>query len=1009
MLTPSNTARPTLLEPTAELDVPRATVVDVWPPRRAVPLVGGVVALALAAWGETLAEAHDTTPLSLVLYLIAILLFTASAWALPARRQDVAVPALTVSAPSRWRAVIIMSVGTALAIGLNIWALLILREDLKSLWGTVLWLASLFVLLASGWLVRQEQGWAPRWGAGTGPQTARGRWLLAATALALFALAVAARLIALDQVPFGVNGDEGDRGALAIQILHGDNTASIFDMGWYWIPTIYFWLLAQVMKVLGVGYVQARVLSAVAGIFTAGAITWLAARHFGLRTGLLTGAIAATLAVLLQFSRFASEASITATLWTIAGGLLLEAARCGKWWAWTGAGLAGGFALYFYPTGKLWVVVAAGFCIYLFLHGLGGRRLAVLGGTALTALAVVMAVSPYLLNTLFVLKHPEVIYLRAQETSIFTGDNATRLYYYQPSWSIWQLLVAQVVHGVGILNQWGDAGGTWPTQRPILWGALAVLAILGLGWSCLRWRDPRFVLLAIWFWVGISGTITTIDTPGLQRMTTAVPLLALFPALVLDSLARRVEVLIGESADRVRRMASVVPATSWFLLRNAGQLILAIVALTFTWDQGHFYFVDYAKMDRWMYPTAEGRAVASQGTDTLVTTLGWQQHMVNAGWVRLLAPDTPRAGIPAPGSDLPLALPADKNLAFILFNEQAAYLPYLKELYPVGSTQVYTHPTEGKMFTMYRVEQQDRAVLQGAMAHPPGGTPQRVHMLGEPPPGWSTYPSSMRWTAGLRVSEYWNYSIRIGPGPAQLTVDGTTVLTAPVAGSTVSTTLSLARGDHYVEYDGTLQAQRQAAALEWASLPEPVENGLTPALDWRPVAESSLMSTQGAPVGLFGIATLEGRPSQQWIDRTIATCCLSTQLRADGHPYTATWTGILNAPSTGVYSMTLFTVGVTDLKLDGETVIHVDDPSETHTGGTVTLNQGRHTVELIYRVAEGPGGLEWAWTPPDGATSIVAPSVLSPRPGSGVGPPVPLDLLGRQEFQPVDSPLAIVK
>ena len=73
-------------------------------------------------------------------------------------------------------------------------------------------------------------------------------------------------------------------------------------------------------------------------------------------------------------------------------------------------------------------------------------------------------------------------------------------------------------------------------------GVLAVLTLLGLGWCCLRWRDPRFVLLALWFWVGFAGVIVTVETPNVQRMGAAVPVVALFPALVLDSLARRVEI-----------------------------------------------------------------------------------------------------------------------------------------------------------------------------------------------------------------------------------------------------------------------------------------------------------------------------------------------------------------------------------------------------------------------------------------------------------------------------------
>jgi 4-amino-4-deoxy-L-arabinose transferase-like glycosyltransferase len=992
---------------TSDPTAPKVSRFPLWL-RRAIPLVGGFAALALALWGESIVESGNTTPSSLVLYLLAIALFAASALPMPQTAVDLPGEETATDLPQpegRLRVWAIMVGGAAIAIVLCVLALFTLQKDLKSVTGTLLWLASMAALLATGIALRGLQGWPARWAAGIWPSSARGRWLVVAAIVVILVLAAAGRLLWLDQVPFGVNADEGDRAALSIQIVHGDTNPSIFDVGWYYIAMMYFWLLAQFMHIVGIGFAQVRAFSGLFGILSVGVVTWLGIRNFGLRVGLLAGALLSVLAVSLQFGRFTSESGPTATLWALSIAFFLEAARRGRSWAWIAAGITGGYALYFYPTGKLWVVVATGFCVYLLVRGPSGRRLSTLRGASLAALGAIIVMAPYVLNAYAVLGHPEILYLRAQETSIFNPEQRTHLYYYNPQQTPEQFLALQATHSMGIFNQFGDAGGTWPTDKPIFWGLLAVLTLIGIGWVSLRWRDPRFVMLALWFWTGFIGVFVTVDTPGVQRMATAVPVLALFPALVLDNLARRVEMLFKEG-----RVLSAEKA-QW-LTRRAGWVATAAIAVVIGFlmvDQWQFYFGQYAHVDKWMWPTAEGKAVAGQGTDTLVTTVGRESHMVNSGWIRLLAPETPRAGIPSPGSDLPLNIPADKNLAFMLFNDQLQYLPYLRDLYPVGATRVYTHPTEGKMFTMYRVAQQDWAALQGAMAHPPSGPPQQVQALGEAPPGWTTYPSPMRWTAGLFVPQYWNYSVRIGPGPAQLSIDGTLVLSAPDAGSVVSTTVSLARGDHDVEYDGTLAAPGQPAQLEWASVPAPDDNTPAPALDWQPVAASDLMSTQSAPVGLLGTATIEGRPSQQWIDRTLATCCVSGQIRADGHVYTATWTGTLTAPSTGVYSMTLFTVGKADLKLDGNTVILVDSTGETYSGGSVSLQQGPHSVELDYKVTEGQGGVEWSWTPPGGEKSLVPPSVLLPPKGAGVGPPVPFDQLGRQENQPVDSPLSIVK
>ncbi len=49
-----------------------------------------------------------------------------------------------------------------------------------------------------------------------------------------------------------------------------------------------------------------------------------------------------------------------------------------------------------------------------------------------------------------------------------------------------------------------------------------------------------------------------------------------------------------------------------------------------------------------------------------------------------------------------------------------------------------------------------------------------------------------------------------------------------------------------------------------------------------------------------------------------------------------------------------------------------------------------------------PAALEWAWTPPDGETSIVPPSVLLPPPGAGSGPARTAAELGSRDDQPPD-------
>ena len=98
------------------------------------------------------------------------------------------------------------------------------------------------------------------------------------------------------------------------------------------------------------------------------------------------------------------------------------------------------------------------------------------------------------------------------------------------------------------------------------------------------------------------------------------PVLALFPALVLDNLARRAEAVF-------LRRAAVPPKTARWIVTAA----VAILAAALIWREARFYFVDYAKMDGWPSTRVETNAVRFQGTDTLVTSLGRYAHAVNSG------------------------------------------------------------------------------------------------------------------------------------------------------------------------------------------------------------------------------------------------------------------------------------------------------------------------------------------------------------------------------------------
>ena len=244
----------------------------------------------------------------------------------------------------------------------------------------------------------------------------------------------------------------------------------------------------------------------------------------------------------------------------------------------------------------------------------------------------------------------------------------------------------------------------------------------------------------------------------------------------------------------------------------------------------------------------------------------------------------------------------------------------------------------------------------------------------------------MTWHAGLRVPHYWNYSFQVGPGPATLSIDGKEVVTVPAGQESNPTTVSLARGDHYVVLTGTVAGPDTSTRVKWSE-------ANSPSSTWSEPQPAILQSGMNAPRGLLATVKLPGgRADIHSIDNAIANCCLSEEGRSEGKSDILRPGRARSQPQPRVHSsMTLLAQGIADLKIDDKSVIRVAAPSDQPTGGSVDLTAGPHKVELTLQGQDGPGSIEWAWTPPGGQTSIVPPEVLSPPPGAGIGSALPLE------------------
>jgi hypothetical protein len=943
------------------------------------PTRRALAAVALAAAGEACVRTSAAPRLGYLLLLGGGILLSFGAWPRP-----MAGPAPEVPRRSRQRVVAaVVALAAALSGALAVFR--ILDRDFASPQAVRLWLLSLVGLLVAGVLGDGCLAFPPRWGITRLPaEPSRRRFVLAALA-AILLIGAVSRFAGLSVTPGGINADEGDRAAVAIDRLRSDSPPTIFGRGWYHISNIYFALLAAFMKVFGVDFAGARTLGAASGVIALAVLVWLGVRHFGWVAGLSAGAFYATWGAGLMFARETTEAGPTALLWTISAALLLEAGRRGGLLPWIGAALAGGFSIYFYPPGRIWPVFFACVVVGFLVGGPAGARRRIAGGAAAGFAACLVIVTPFIAA---MKREPGEFTIRARETTIFRRKNLERLNYYRPEWSTPRVLAEQLERAVGLFDRYPDANFFWPVDRPAATAGLSALALLGLVAAAGRLRDPRLILVVVWFAAGFSGVLFTVETPALQRLSCAVSAVPLLAGLSAGEIRRRFATEEGRpSANDRRPVATAVTA-----LFVAGVVIY----------EGALFFGKEGGRDYWPYPTAEGRAVAAQGRDTWVFSLGDMFHMVNSGWVRLLATETPRAGVLTPGSFLPAPIPADRNLAFLAYPRQLFFLPFLAEIYPNGTLRTFTHLPDVFVVSVYRVPREAWQARQGALLRLPGGEERRVSAIGDVPAGAPA--GVFRWTARLRVTRFWNYLFVVGPGPARLVVNGREILRAEAGARERSAVVSLPRGDHSVALEMTLKAPGVhplflLGEADPAAAPETWRAGASPAPAERLRAEG------GPAAGLLGRIEIPGRPAILRLDGAIASGGFTEEMD-DGESFDGVWTGSLRVSEAGRHAFKFYTHGgMVELTVGNAPLVRTEGTAEQITVSEIDLAPGLYPVRLTFHAAHRPGALEWAWKPPAGVESIVPPSVLVPPDGAGLGPPLGAAELGTRALQPLDRGL----
>ncbi len=510
-------------------------------------------------------------------------------------------------------------------------------------------------------------------------------------------VALLLRSVALDAHPFLFGGDEGEMAVAALDVLGGKLT-NPFGTGWFAIPTLFMFMQAASIRLFGDSVVGIRMVSAIIGALTIVG-TYVLIRHW---FGTTTAAVATTLLAVfhyhIHFSRIAvlhlmDPFFLVLTLYFLDRGLLeRRRLHCAL------AGLAIGFAQYFYYGARLLLVVAAAYVLFATWRSEGGPATALRSPEFRGRLArcigwiLLGAVLVYLPMLAHYADYPTEFLSRFNQVSIFssgwlekeqaaTGKSALLLIVelLQKSALLpFKTIVSPIFYEPGV---------------PLVGPPMAALTALGLVLATLRAGRREYFGLVVAYWTSILGLTLTDDPTQSQRFLIATPLLAAFAAIGLMALLRVLRIVVG-----VPRSVAVAA--------GAGAVMLIGI-----WNYQHYFFREEPSAHTGGENTIVATELAYYLRDMGPTTVyfGGGPRMWYGGFRTLpfIARQAIGKDIDEPLKDDSPALSQPGRLVFVFLPERASELDIVRRWYPNGVRREHRPSQAGErsrlLFVSYEV------------------------------------------------------------------------------------------------------------------------------------------------------------------------------------------------------------------------------------------------------------------------------------------------------------------
>jgi 4-amino-4-deoxy-L-arabinose transferase-like glycosyltransferase len=587
--------------------------------------------------------------------------------------EQITVPA-EQTGPAGRRSTGVMLLGTALMLS----AVPLTVVHLYTVAAAV-WLSGLYLLIVGAALANVRlHSWIR-------PRLNRSQLVEVVGVLGVTLCAFVLRFVDLVNLPPQVHGDEAAVGIAARKLLTGQ-ADNLFGLGWYEIPNPSFGVPAAFMRIFGDDLFGLRTASVCLGTLTV-LLTYLLVRQmFTSRVAIVAAALLAVAEIHIHYSRIGVTYMQAGCATVLLLYLLLRALRRRRMTDYVLLGLAGGLCLVVYAAAQMAPVLVVLYIGHAILRDRGFVRVHA-RGLALAAAAGVLFFAPM---TVAYAGQLSAFNSRAAGISILGHDGLQHELSAYGVGSLDEVLRLQVQKTLEGFIATGETSDQYGHRAPLVDVWTGALLVVGVGGFALRLRDPRYFLLATWLWMTLLfGSVLTVDAPFSPRLVGMLPLLAIFPAIFVETGWKAAEQLGG--------------CTGRMLMGSAAAAVVGLALVANVRDYTQVHVVQFQPAG---FATVLSHYVSDINDRYHVYLISRPDTSLGYDTTRFLVPDLDGTDLrdgPLPSSPPP----SGKGMAFIVegvMPDFSARLEQVQQRYPAGLAELHRSSRGDLLFASVLVD-----------------------------------------------------------------------------------------------------------------------------------------------------------------------------------------------------------------------------------------------------------------------------------------------------------------